>query len=243
MHIHCSSAWRTLWVALPLSVSACTSRPASDTPRTTGVVQQRSEAQRVTVLPHWPEDTIVVPGNSVDSAAVLQAVAWRAHIDSQIEEKRDLRLRLAALTADTQLVAVANANSWPDATAESFGVRTDQLGRVVNVYETPFSQSGDWNNEYTYYFDTLGTTLIFQRRSSFFSGCQEGGARETSVAYLGSRGRLLRRDYVLTAFDDTTRLDPKACTFDYRYDYSAYPTWTGFASATGLSKLFFDHAR
>jgi hypothetical protein len=158
------------------------------------VVQQGSEAQGVTVLPHWPEDTIVVPSNSVDSSAVLQAVAWRAHIDSEIEEKRDLRLHLAALTEDTQVVAVANANSWPDATVESFGIRTDNLGRVVSVYETPFSQSGDWNNEYTYYFDTLGTTLIFQRRSSFFSGCQEGSARETSVAYLGSGGRLIRRD-------------------------------------------------
>ena len=235
--------WRTLLVALALIVPACTKRPAaSDTPRTASVVEQPSDTQSLTAVPSWPEDTVVVPSNHADSAAVLRSVTWRAHIDAQIANDSGLGLHLAALTDDTQVVAVANPHSWPEGTAESFGVRTDRHGRIVNAYETPFSESGDWFNEFVYYFDTLGTTVVFQRRSSFFNGCEGGGARETSVAYLAPGGRLLRRDYTLTAFDDTTRLDPKTCTFLYRHAYSVYPSWSGFAKATGLSKLAFAHA-
>src|SRR5205823_4508241 len=146
-------------------------------------------------------------------------------------------LHLAARTQGKVLL-VKDVRSWPDSTVVSYGVWTDSAGRPMLAYWSPSSESGDWFNQYIYYFDTVGATIAFERRSSFFNGCEAGGAREQSVTYLGGGQHVLRRDYQLTGFDDTTRFDPKTCEFYYRHEYVIYSSWQQLADSMGLSRLY-----
>lgn len=222
-------AARRVWLALPLLALAC-----GDAPRSDG-----SSPEAVTAVDS-AEERVVPPASGRDSVAVDQIVEIRGYIDRQVADGRGLTLRLAALTADSQLVAVADTNAWPQGTVVSYGVRLDRRRRVVSAYEIPSTGTRDWFNEYVHYFDNMGRTILFERYSSFLSGCAGRGARETSTSYFAPGPRLLHRAYALKALDDVTRLDPRTCRFRYRHPYRSYATWRAFADSTGITRLGLD---
>lgn len=95
---------------------------------------------------------------------------------------------------------VANPDSWSKYTTTSLLLVKNSQNRILAIDETPVSESGDWYNTYTHYFDENGNTIAFKRYSGFFNGCP-GLAKETSFYYFDHDGILVRKDYQLVDRD------------------------------------------
>ena len=110
------------------------------------------------------------------------------------------------------------------------------------AFQSPFSQSGDWNLDLSHYFDAHEVTFLVERQMSFFNGCWDDSTgkmvpiRETTTTYLDSTGRIVARDFVRSTFDDDP-VPTRRCNTTMRPPYRVYPSWDSLASATGLRRL------
>lgn len=93
----------------------------------------------------------------------------------------------------------------------------------VKIYiEEPYSESGDWNNEYVYVFNQIGKLKLFIRKSSFFnSNCSDGIVTEKEIFGVED-GKLIKENYEIfdknkNAINDTTN-----CIFNYRFKYPVF---------------------
>ncbi|HEU0015440.1 MAG TPA: hypothetical protein VFQ45_17250 [Longimicrobium sp.] len=144
------------------------------------------------------------------------------------------RVRMyAKVPGRAELVAVRDSTAWPDDVETTYAVAADEEGRILQVAEVPASQSGDWHNVYTHYFDAEGRTRGFVRESSFFNGCPRQGTRERTESLFDARGRLVQRRHGLTDFDGR-EVDPAGCEFLYRFPYRIHLTVQELLRETGL---------
>lgn len=185
--------------------------------------------------------TAILPVNARDSAIVSAARSQRTAVDSQIRATPESMILVAGMANGT-LAPVVGPDAWPDSTAISYDVFRDQPGQVRLAFESPFSQSGDWNLDVTHYFDAHELTFLVERQVRFFNGCWNDSTgvmvpiRETITSYLDASGRIVAREVVRATFDD----DPaptKRCNPAMQVPYSVYPSWASLAAATGLARL------
>ncbi len=139
------------------------------------------------------------------------------------------------LVPSTKVVPVSDPNSWPDNTVDSYLVLLNRTGSVIAFEVSPISESGDWSNTYTHYFDEKGNTIAFKRYSGFFMGCPAGVSKETSIYYYDQKHQLIQKEYTLVDGDGKT-INPKECEFMYRHDYKIYKSWNDLANDIGIFK-------
>ncbi len=157
-----------------------------------------------------------------------------ARIDS-LRKAPGARVQLyARIEENRPLVPVKDTLSWPAQLDASFSVLRDDSGRVRQLFESPFSESGDWDNEYTHYFDEQGRLIEFERYSGFFNGCPGGLAKETMKRFYSPSLRLLKQTYDLKD-QNGAAIDSSSCEFMYRFPYAIFPTWSAAAKALGLA--------
>jgi hypothetical protein len=167
------------------------------------------------------EDSVVAAAPA-DSALATALDLARARLDSVFRDSsasKSLLTRFARLSGG-RVVVLADSAEWPDDTEVSFGVLRLRDGFSLG-YEIPHSESGDWFNVYTHYFDPSGRVFAFERHSSFFIGCDDvNGARETATTLYAGDGRIMARRYVLEAFDTTKAITRDQCEFLMRWPYT-----------------------
>ncbi len=145
------------------------------------------------------------------------------------------RLQLfAQVGEDGRLVPVKDTLSWPKELDASINVLRDDGGRVRLLYESPLSQSGDWQIEYLHYFDEQGRLMLFERASGFFNGCPGGFAHERTRRFYAPSGQLLEQTYELKNGEGAP-IDSSACAFPYRMPYTIHPSWSAAAKALALA--------
>ena len=190
--------------------------------------------------------TALLPRNATDSAIVTAARAARAAIDSQVHAAPEGMILVAGLANDT-LVPVTGPDAWPDSTAISYDVFRDRPGQVRMAFESPFSQSGDWNLDVTHYFDGQEQTFLVERQVRFFNGCWNDSTgvmvpiRETVTSYLDATGSVVARELMRTTFDDQPA-PTKRCNPTIQQPYRVYPSWHSLAATTGLARLLGNQA-
>ncbi len=148
------------------------------------------------------------------------------------------------LVGGDKVVKVRDAKSWPELTITSYIVVLRPNGAVAALQEVPVSESGDWNNGYTHYFDETGQTIAFERNSSFFNACDEltppldenSVTTETSTYYYRN-GKLIAKDYSFEGVINkkTRPINSAKCTFHYRHPYKIYPQWEQVRKAVGIT--------
>ncbi len=184
---------------------------------------------------------VMLPRDARDSALVAAARVARAAVDSQVHASPGSMILVAGL-ANGSMALVSPPGGWPESTAVSYDVFPDQRGQVRLAFQTPFSQSGDWNLDLSHYFDAREATFLVERQMSFFNGCWDDSTgkmvpiRETTTTYLDSTGRIVARDFVRSTFDDDP-VPTRRCNTTMRPPYSVYPSWDSLASATGLARV------
>jgi hypothetical protein len=190
--------------------------------------------------------TVLLPRDARDSATVMAARAARSAIDSQVHAAPEKMILVAGLANGT-LAPVTGPGAWPDSTATSYDVFRDQPGQVRLAFESPFSQSGDWNLDATHYFDAQEVTFLVERQVRFFNGCWSDSTgvmvpiRETITSYLDATGRVVAREVTRTTFDDEPA-PTKRCNPATQQPYRVYPSWNSLAAATGLARLLGNQA-
>ncbi len=141
------------------------------------------------------------------------------------------------LIPSANVMRVEDPDSWPNYTTTSLVIYRDSHGNIKAIEEVPVSQSGDWYNTYTHYFDKDGRTIGFKRYSGFFIGCPASPAKETSVYLFDGSQNLIYKDYLLTDADGN-KINPRDCeVFMYRYKYSIFASVNEFVSKTHIEKL------
>lgn len=93
----------------------------------------------------------------------------------------------------------------------------------VKIYiEEPYSESGDWNNEYVYVFNQSGKLKLFIRKSSFFnSNCSDGVVMEKEI-FTVEDGKLIKENYEIFDENKIAIKDTTNCIFNYRFKYPVY---------------------
>jgi len=88
--------------------------------------------------------------------------------------------------------------------------------------EEPYSESGDWNNEYVYVFNQRGKLKLFIRKSSFFnSNCSDGVVTEKEI-FAVEDGKLMKKNYEIFDKNKIAIKDTTNCIFNYRFKYPVY---------------------
>jgi hypothetical protein len=162
--------------------------------------------------------SISAVSDSVYSLMIMQ------HGDSllrQIDKKRIL----VYATTSKDLVAIKN-DTWPDSVITTINL-IEVNNRPLVYSEIPHSESGDWNNVYTYYFDTAGNTRAIRISSSFFNSvCVEGVLTETTTLLFSSKFTLLAKQYDVRNDKGLPITDTTNCAFNYRYPYPQYKKYS-----------------
>ena len=159
-----------------------------------------------------------IPEPDIDQRLKYQ----KASIDTLFNHHQDSLEVFVKLTDKNELIPFKDS-VLPDETEASFYILRDSLGRIAEITESPYSQSGDWYITLTHYFDNDGKTFAFVRQSNFFnSGCTEDVAYETKTEYYNSDFKLIGKDYQLT--DEKGKdLRKDSCAFLYEYAYKVLP--------------------
>ena len=148
---------------------------------------------------------------------------------SQLQESKEVYDSIRSSNKNTQLIFVRTANNkllkvtqgnWPEAIETTYNILVSQdRTLIIGVY--PFSESGDWSREHTYYFDSTGQTFAYNHRlNSFNSICTEITKQNTLIYYNQLANELSRR-YTITD-KDGINVDDKDCIFNYPYEHQPY---------------------
>jgi len=115
-------------------------------------------------------------------------------------------------------------NKWPDEIETTYNVITDSIVRIY--IEVPYSESGDWNNTYTYYYDSEGLLRVSKVVSTFFNSiCYDGVLTETTVKIYDKNCKVLSNSYSLVDDKMNAIKDASKCVFNYR---DSIPLYTAF---------------
>lgn len=126
--------------------------------------------------------------------------------------------------SDGTLVKVSEPANWTDSIYVGVINQVtlpDNLG-FTYIY-SPYSESGDFSNTYTYYFDQNGRIKCYKRESQFFNSiCSEDMIKEKNWRYFGEDGSLVKRtDSILNA-DGFIIRDSTSCILNYRFPVPMY---------------------
>lgn len=112
---------------------------------------------------------------------------------------------------------------WPDNTEYIYCILKGPSGKVILTVQVPYSQSGDWYEEFKHYYNNDGKTIAFSKRVTVFDESVTGGvAVFSTLHYYGSNFNLISQTNKLTDVKGKS-LKRKVNEFDFRDDkYTIY---------------------
>ncbi len=130
---------------------------------------------------------------------------------------------LVKVKGKNKLVKVEGTN-WPENIEYTYNLIEDTVNNCTFILATPFSESGDWDVTYAYYFDR-GKLFAFERKTGFFnSECTDDAAHETICYFYNNDFKQVKKTYKLTDRNGKNLVKSK-CVFNYDFkDYKIYKT-------------------
>jgi len=156
---------------------------------------------------------------------VRQKKAFIIKIDSlfNMHDKRFLKVYVKVLNPKRYLF-INDLKKIPENYLATYNLYYNNSGKLVLFKEVQNSESGDFSNVYTYYFDENGKTSSFKITSSFFgSDCEleESTITEETVKYYNSDFKQIKTDYKIEN-ENGKSIDTTRCIFNYRFNYNVY---------------------
>lgn len=137
--------------------------------------------------------------------------------DSLLNCKNNVKTYYFAELKDGTLEQVLDVASW-DKEYESFinVIKTASVNIYINV---PYSESGDWENELAYIYDSKGNLKVLIRKSSFFNSiCIDGMLSEKEV-FANESGQFVKMEHVVYDENNHILKDTSECVFNYRFKF------------------------
>ena len=164
-----------------------------------------------------------------------QLKVQKAQIDSRCKNLSSL-LVFARVHNSKRLLPIKNGN-FPEDVETSFNVLKNNNGRIIYIFESPTSESGDWDISYRSYYDTSGKIFAFERQEHFFnSECTEGAAHELLVKYFDKQGAVISSQYSLRD-DQKKALDSKRCSYPYDKPYVISKDLNSYLTRSGVRNI------
>ncbi len=152
-----------------------------------------------------------------------QALDWQAYVniaDSIIHSTSGKEVKYFVKLENETYKQVFDFTKWNETFVSFNKVITNSELKIF--VEEPFSESGDWNNEYIYVFSQSGKLKLFIRKSSFFnSNCSDGAVTEKEIFEV-EKGTLVKKDYTIVDENRIAIEDTSKCIFNYRFKYPVY---------------------
>jgi len=132
------------------------------------------------------------------------------------------------------LVRVYN-EKWPEEIEYTCNILKDKNGKVVYIFQAPFSESGDWDISYEHYFDENGNVFAFYKDESIFNDNVKGGIiRSRLLIYYNKDFKAIKQSNWL-ADEKGNVVKADKTKFDFRdYKYTIYKTLAGCLKALNL---------
>ncbi len=163
--------------------------------------------------------------------------AQQTSIDTFCHRHPERTITYAQLVGHEEIVVIDCADADQLNIDRTFMLLKDSTGRVLAAYESPYSESGDWNILYTHYFDSEGKTFAFSREASFFNSiCTDGIAVENMSKWYTNALNMVDSSYTLRD-EEGQDLAKDSCQFAYDYAYTIYPELKSFLKANKLDSL------
>ena len=132
-------------------------------------------------------------------------------------------ITLVKIIGKKKLITITN-DEYPDETEYIYKLLKDTSGHVILTEQCPYSQSGDWYEEFKDYYNTNGKIFAFSKRETVFDESVNGGvAVQTDFRYYGRNFKVITHISKLT--DKNGRmLKRRSNEFNFRDDkYMIYP--------------------
>ena len=143
--------------------------------------------------------------------------------DSLLEKmpKKDIKIYVQT---PHRLLKVINEN-WPKNIETTYNL-IEEKNRPFIYIEVPYSESGDWNNTYTYYFDTSGNTRVIKIVSIFFNSvCLQDALTEETIFLYDTKFNEISKIYKLYDDEGKPVKDTSKCVFNYRFEFPLYKNY------------------
>jgi hypothetical protein len=125
------------------------------------------------------------------------------------------------LNGKSKIFQVKDTANWPENVEITFNLLLDSNGNILKLFETPTSESGDWNLELSHYFDKNGKLQKFVYcLSAFGSGCTEV-LRDIRQQYYDENGNIIYKE---RRFEDANfkHIDTIGCEIRDDFKYRIY---------------------
>ena len=158
-----------------------------------------------------------------DASRLLQLKEEKTHLDSLFLIQKS-QLPVYGQLRDADSLINVDLSDWNPEIVRTFWPLVDTLGRIRAVTESPVSESGDWVITFTHYFDSVGHTFAFERKTSFYNSiCTPDLAHEVRTQFFAPDGVQLDSAYHLSDAEGKS-LQRSECQFPYDYPYTPAPT-------------------
>jgi hypothetical protein len=180
------------------------------------------------LLLNFTHNSIFIRRVSTSDPVISELKKNKEAIDKRLLKDKKHLFVFVKVKGKKELVGIKNEKNtkWPaeELTEVSYNVFKDSIGKVVMIAKMPFSESGDWDVSYVYYFDSFGKIFAFERISGFFNSiCTDDAAHETLARYFDKNLKQINQTYKLT--DSKKKpLNKLKCTFPYNFAYEIYPS-------------------
>jgi hypothetical protein len=132
------------------------------------------------------------------------------------------------------LIRVYN-EKWPNEIEYTCNILKDKNGKIIYVFQAPFSESGDWDISYEHYFDKDGNVFAFYKDESIFDdNVKEGIIRNRLLNYYNKDFKVINQKSWL-ADEKGNVVKANKNKFDFRdYKYTIYKSLTECLKALNL---------
>jgi hypothetical protein len=172
------------------------------------------------------------PAISTTRARIDSAVSAIEIIDRHLNQNFKI---YCTLIDRSRALPILDTLIWPDweSIDATYNIVSDSNGAIVKLGEVPFSQSGDWVLDVSYYYDDEGKLMRMDSYySTFTSGCT-GIFREHMSVYYSKTGDEVLRLRTFTDENDKP-IDTTGCEMDNDETSGLFKTTSDVRKLLGL---------
>jgi hypothetical protein len=170
----------------------------------------------------------------VTDSVLTSLKAKKAAADKYINTHAKEMVVFVKIPGKKGLMRVYN-EKWPEEVEYTCNILKDKNGKIIYVFQAPFSESGDWDISYEHYFDEDGNVFAFYKDESIFDDNVKGGiVRNRLLKYYNRDFKVINQKSWL-ADEKGNTIKANKNKFDFRdYKYTIYKSLIECLKAVNL---------
>ena len=156
--------------------------------------------------------------NNGNSQSIEELQSLKQTYDSIRTTNKNSQIILVR-TIEEGLIKVTDGN-WPENIVSTYNILVKR-GRTLIISIYPYSESGDWSREHTYYFDSTEKLFAYNHKLNSFNNICAEITKQNTLFYYNQFSNVLSKEYTIRD-KDGVNLKDKNCIFNYPYNHQPY---------------------